>query len=73
MQPYNVDELQQILEIKAKKELLKTLDKDEYIISQKTLKKRTYNGKMYIDVFFKCYEDIAEEKEIQRIEEKKEE
>jgi len=41
--------------------------------TQKTLKKTVKNGKMYVEVFFKCYEDIAMEKDIQKIEEKKEE
>ena len=70
---YDSFKLKQVLEERAKKELLKTLNKDEYIIAQKTLKKKIYNGKMYIEVFFRCYEDIAEEKDIQQIEEKKEE
>ena len=53
--------------------MLKNLEKDEYIISQKTLKKSIKNDRMYVEVFFKCYEDIAKEKDIQEIEEKKEE
>lgn len=70
-QKYNQKELQNILELKAKQDVLKKLKKDEYIISQKTLKKVIKNDKMYIEVFFKCYEDIAEVKDIQKIEEKK--
>ena len=27
---------------------------------------------MYMEIFFKCYEDISEAKELQKIEEKKE-
>ncbi len=59
--------------MKAKNEILKTLEKDEYIMLQKTLKKKTKNGRMYIEVFFKVYEDIALEKDLQKIEEKKDE
>lgn len=70
---YDSNILKQVLEKRAKKEMLKKLKKDEYIITQKTLKKTVKNGKMYVEVFFKCYEDIAMEKDIQKIEEKKEE
>ena len=70
---YNETDLQSILEIKAKKEIMKTLEKDEYIMLQKTLKKSTKNDRMYIEVFFKVYEDIALEKDLQKIEEKKDE
>ena len=70
---YKNIELQKILETKAKKEINKTLEKDEYIMSQKTLKKYTKNGKMYIEVFFRCYEDIAEERDIKEIVEEKDE
>ena len=69
---YNQNELKNILELKAKKEVLKTLEQDEYIILQKTLKKYVKNDKMYIEIFFKCYEDIAQAKQLQKIEEKKE-
>ena len=62
-----------MLETKAKNELEKTLEKDEYIMSQKTLKKSTINGKMYIEVFFKVYENIALEKDIQEIKDEKDE
>lgn len=68
---YDVKELQKILELRAKQEISKTLENDEYIILQKTLKKYIKNDKMYIEVFFKCYEDIAEAKDIQNIEDKK--
>lgn len=70
---YKNIELQNVLETKAKKEINKTLEKDEYIMSQKTLKKYTKNGKMYIEVFFRCYEDIAEERDIKEIVEEKDE
>lgn len=70
---YKDIELKNVLELKAKNELIKNLEKDEYIMSQKTLKKYVKNGRMYIEVFFRCYEDIAEERDIQEIVEKKDE
>ena len=70
---YSDNDLKRILEIMARKEVNKNLRKDEYILLEKTLKKYTKNGKMYMEVFFKCYEDIAVERDIQNIEEKKEE
>ena len=66
-------EKSKILETRAKNEIIKGLEKDEYIILQKTLKKYNNNGKMYIEVFFKTYEDISLEKNIQKIETEKEE
>ncbi len=65
---YSDNELKKILEVKAKKSILDTLEKDEYITYQKTLKKTKENGKMYIEVFFKVYEDIAKEENIKEIE-----
>ena len=70
---YSNLELKKILEKKAYDNIKNTLKSEDYIISQKTLKKYIKNGKMYVEVFFKCYEDIAVEKDIQKIEEKKEE
>lgn len=70
---YQDSTLKTILETKAKNKILETLEKDEYIISEKTLKKYKENGKMYIEVFFKVYEDIALEKDIAKITEEKEE
>ena len=68
---YNSYDLQKILELRTRNSVLKSLKNDEYIISQKTLKKYVKNGKMYIEVFFKCYQDIAESKALQEIKEKK--
>lgn len=70
---YTEKEISNILNIKAKNKVLKTLEKDEYIIKQKTLKKYYKNDKMYVEVFFKTYENIAAEKDIAKIEEKKDE
>ena len=70
---YTEREITKILETRAKNEIIKGLEKDEYIILQKTLKKYNNDGKMYIEVFFKTYEDISLEKNIQKIETEKEE
>lgn len=70
---YSVQKLTSILETRAKKNIEKTLEKDEYIIKQKTLKKTKENGKIYLEVFFKVYENIAKEKDIAKIEKEKEE
>ena len=66
---YTSNNLKKILEVRAKKDILDTLEKDEYIIKQKTLKKYIKNGKMYIEVFFKTYEDISKEEDLKNIEE----
>ena len=73
---YTDNELKKILETKAKNSILKTLEKDEYIITQKTLKKTKEDDRMYVEVFFKVYEDIAKQvpikKEINNDKEKEE-
>ncbi len=43
----------------SEKQILKRLDKDEYIISKKVLKKEVNSSKIYLEVFFKVYENIA--------------
>ncbi len=55
------------LEIKAKEEIEKNLTDKEYIIYQKTLKNYIEDDKIYIEVFFKVYENISEYKKIQEI------
>lgn len=70
---YSDRELINLLETKAKKGVEKTLEKDEYIIKQKTLKKVKENGKIYLDVFFKVYEDIAKEENLKIVKEELEE
>lgn len=64
---YSEKELIQKVEDMAKQEILKNLEGKEKILLQKTLKIDDYNDKMYIEVFFKVYEDIAEKQEIQEI------
>ena len=71
---YSESELLKILENKANEEITKSLGENEKILLQKTLKNSVSNGKMYVEVFFKVYEDIAEEKEyVPVVEEKQEE
>lgn len=67
---YKENDLTDILNKRAKNAINKNLKRDEYIIKQKTLKKYIKNGKMYIEVFFKTYEDISLEKDSVKIEEK---
>ena len=71
---YSESELLKIIENKANEEITKSLGENEKILLQKTLKNSVSNGKMYVEVFFKVYEDIAEEKEyVPVVEEKQEE
>ena len=48
------------LKNKAKNDMLKTLDKNEYIIEEKTLKKYKENDKITIEVLLKVYEQIGQ-------------
>lgn len=48
----------------AEKKILNNLKKDEYIISKNTLNFHINSSKIYVDVFFKVYEDITNKKEI---------
>ena len=58
---------------KAKNDILKTLDKNEYIIEEKTLKKYKENGKITIEVLFKVYEEIGQKTKAKEFIEKEEE
>lgn len=49
----------------------KSLEDKEYIIYEKVLKNYKENGKMFIEVFIKTYEDISLEKESKKLEENK--
>ena len=51
----------------AKKDIEKDLDKNEYIIMQKTLKSYIKNDKIYLEVFYKVYEDITLYKNIPKV------
>lgn len=61
---YSKEELQKKLEKMARKKINDQLKDNEKILLQKTLKNTTDNVKMNIEVFFKVYENIAMEKEI---------
>lgn len=69
---YNEGTLLKILETRSKNDISKKLDKNGYIQEQKVLKKYIKNDKMYIEVFFKTYENIAFEKDLQEIKEEDE-
>jgi similar to stage IV sporulation protein len=43
----------------ATDKIKKSLNKDEYIISKNVLKKEVNSSKMYVEVFFKIYENIG--------------
>lgn len=57
------DTLTNTLEELSRKEILKNLKEKEKILLQKTLKKEVIDDKIYLEVFFKVYENIALEKE----------
>ena len=61
---YTKEELINIANNLAKKKIEESLEKDEEILLQKTLKIEEDNDKIYVEVFFKVYEDIAELQEI---------
>lgn len=68
------DVLVKMLEDEAKSTIESKLKDKEHILLQKTLKKEVKDGKMYVEVFFKVYLDIAKEQDIKEyIEEEKEE
>lgn len=50
--------------LKSRKRLLNTLDKNSYIISQKTLNFTQKNSKIILDMFFSCFEEIGKEEDI---------
>ncbi len=54
----------------SEKQILKRLNDDEYIISKKVLKKEVNSSKMYVEVFFKVYENIGVTSEIESFENK---
>lgn len=61
---YTKEELLNIVNNLAKKKIEESLEKDEEILLQKTLKIEEDNDKIYVEVFFKVYEDIAKLQEI---------
>lgn len=62
---YTNKEAIKIARDKAKDEIKKKLKKDEYIISQKTLKFSTNGSKIILEEFFSVYEEIGEKRVIE--------
>lgn len=58
---YTVEEAKKKAILSAKEKILQSLDKDEYITSQKTLKFYAKDSKIVLDIFFSCYEQIGKE------------
>ena len=66
----NENEAYKIALEKCDKEILQKLNKDEYIISKKVLKKEVNSSKMIVEVFFKVYENLGLTSNIDEKEEK---
>ena len=49
---------------RADKSISNKLDTNEYIIERKVLKKDVFSSKIDIELFYRVYENIGEEKEI---------
>lgn len=62
---YSEEELLKKLEGMALNKINEKLSAKEKVLMQKTLKKQLDNDKMYIEVFFKVYKNIADVKQIQ--------
>ena len=61
---YTIEEAKKKAILSAKEKILQSLDKDEYITSQKTLKFYAKDSKIVLDIFFSCYEQIGKEEKI---------
>ncbi len=61
---YSIEEAKEQAILTAKNKILQSLDKDEYITSQKTLKFTAKDSKIILDIFFSCYEEIGKEEKI---------
>lgn len=61
---YTINDAKVKAKEKAKEKILQSLDSDEYILSEKTLKFYQKDSKIVLDMFITCYEEIGEEKEI---------
>ena len=61
---YTKEELIKIINNLAKEKIKANLKQDEKILLQKTLKIDEDNDRIYVEVFFKVYEDIAKLQEI---------
>lgn len=65
---YQQNEIKDILKEKAINKIKDTLNEKEYIMEEKTLKSYIKNDRMYMEIFFEVYKNIAKEKEINLIE-----
>lgn len=54
---------------RSEKQIKNRLKSDEYIISKNTLKKDAFRSKMYVEVFFKVYENIGVTSDIGELDE----
>lgn len=61
---YTIEEAKEKAIESAKEKILQSLDKEEYITSQKTLNFYAKDSKIVLDIFFSCYEQIGKEEKI---------
>ncbi len=61
---YTINEAKTRAILNAKEKILQSLDKGEYITSQKTLNFYAKDSKIILDIFFSCYEEIGEKEKI---------
>ena len=61
---YSIDEAKIKAKEKAKEKILQSLDSDEFVSSQKTLKFYSKDSKIVMDMFFSCYEEIGKKQKI---------
>lgn len=61
---YSINEAKIKAKEKAKEKILQSLDSDEFISSQKTLKFYSKDSKIVMDMFFSCYEEIGKKQKI---------
>lgn len=64
---YNVNEAKTKAKEKIKEKILQSLDKDEYILDEKTLNFYQKDSKIVLDMFITCYEEIGKEEKIEPI------
>lgn len=61
---YSIEEAKSKAILKAKEQILQSLDEGEFITSQKTLNFYAKDSKIVLDIFFSCYEEIGKEEKI---------
>ena len=64
---YNINEAKTKAKEKVKEKILQSLDKDEYILDEKTLNFYQKDSKIVLDMFITCYEEIGKEEKIEPI------